>query len=325
MKSFRALLFPVASAGVLALAPLVMLACNSGLIEIGGACNPADPNCGNGSGGGSGVGSGAGGSSGVGGQSSSGQGDVGGGPLCPNPSPEICDGIDNDCDGLVDENGNGLLICPNGSICINGSCQGACNPAGLDVCDGIDNDCDGAIDNGATCPDPAQQCLNGTCQPCQPNMVEACDGVDNDCDGVIDNGAFCPNGDICVNGACGGCVPAVEACDGIDNDCDGVIDNAATCPNPNDFCTNGVCGGGGCIASPEVCDGVDNNCNGLTDEQNGLLLCPGGACVNGMCTGCQPNGAEVCDGTDNNCDGVVDNGATCPNPNQICLNGACSP
>lgn len=122
-----------------------------------------------------------------------------GGPVCA-PAPESCDGLDNDCDGLVDEG------CP---VCA------------LELCDGLDNDCDGQVDEG--CP---------VCAP-QP---ELCDGVDNDCDGVVDEGcALCVlaqevcngadnNCDALVDEGCPSCVPAPDVCDGVDNDCDFVVD-----------------------------------------------------------------------------------------------------
>ena len=91
------------------------------------------------------------------------------------PTPEVCDGNDNDCDGDVDERwASGSNAC--------GFCDGT------EVCDGADNDCDGLVDEHVA----------NKCGDCGPNPVEVCDGLDNDCDGVIDNG---------VTNACGTCPP----------------------------------------------------------------------------------------------------------------------
>ena len=111
---------------------------------------------------------------------------------CGDVPEEVCDGVDNDCDGQTDED-------------VTNAC-GACGAVGDEVCDGLDDDCDGQIDEGV---------LNA-CGQCGDAPEEICDGQDNDCDGQIDEGAF---------NACGECGdPPEEVCDLEDNDCDGVVD-----------------------------------------------------------------------------------------------------
>ena len=82
------------------------------------------------------------------------------------PRTEICNGLDDDCDGTTDENP------------ADGNACGTCGRPPPEVCDGIDNDCDGALDEG----------VSNACGDCGPLPEEVCDEVDNDCDGLTDEG-----------------------------------------------------------------------------------------------------------------------------------------
>ena len=175
-------------------------------------------------------------------------------------APEVCNGVDDNCDGGVDENlamqTCGLGICANTVLGCDGGVVIECLPldvAGEEVCDGLDNNCDGEVDEGfgtstcgqGVCAVEAPNCLGGAPNACVPLDIagpEKCDGQDNDCDGEIDEelGMLTCGMGVCANevaacedGAVGFCQPLAnggdETCDELDNDCDGLTDEGSAC------------------------------------------------------------------------------------------------
>lgn len=148
---------------------------------------------------------------------------------------EVCNGIDDDCDGQVDEDlevtthyedsdGDGygsffgatvMAKCPPPGYAPNAT---DCNdraplvhPDAVEICNLIDDDCDGRVDEGVRpvcgvglCAREAPTCDPSTCTPGEPS-VEVCNALDDDCDGQVDeDDDLCGPGAVCINGQCVG-------------------------------------------------------------------------------------------------------------------------
>jgi hypothetical protein len=267
-------------------------------------------------------------------------------------SDTTCNGVDDDCDGLTDEEfvgavtacGDGVCASTGREVCENGDIRDTCREkpklAQTDTtCNNVDDDCDGDIDDDfinapTTCgigdcgSTGSLQCTNGavsdTCRP-GTGTPEVCDNRDNDCDGLVD--AADPNmlRIACDKqfGVCSGSIRPANLC---------VLGDWVACPDtvyaahsPN-------------YALTDLCDNFDNDCdNVLNDDfvsqttncgvgecaRTGRTECTAGQVVN-TCQAGAPT-AELCDNKDNDCDGLLDGAdpnlvlVPCEKQNGVCV------
>jgi N-acetylmuramoyl-L-alanine amidase len=117
-------------------------------------------------------------------------------------APEIGDGVDNDCDGEVDEDLDDGDDDDDGYSEADGDCDddnANVHPGATEVANHIDDDCDGLVDEGTEVYDDdgdGYTELGGDCDDADPEVYptapdDNCDGVDNDCDGVADDAPVC--------------------------------------------------------------------------------------------------------------------------------------
>jgi hypothetical protein len=164
-------------------------------------------------------------------------------------APEVCDGVDNDCDGMIDDqdsnvsssvlyyydgdgdeygtfkgSGNVVAVCflpPEGYVPDGGDCDDtdvAINPEAAELCDGVVNDCDEQVDENITFVAwYVDTDGDGYGEPSSDPRME-CIRMQ---DGYSGAGVDCDDSDPGVNPY------SIELCDQVDNNCDGIVDTDA--------------------------------------------------------------------------------------------------
>lgn len=185
------------------------------------------------------------------------------------PEPEVCNGFDDNCNGVADEtNGSSCMDYSTCSMVPRNVCDPLCDAPPVDVCDGRDNDCDGQIDEpfhgylGQTCGQGLGACHSQGVYVCAenggvtcsapilpPDAEETCgDNIDNNCNGLTDETPC-----SCVDGTVQECGPPTEV---------------GQCRRGTQTCVNGRFSSCADAIFPgtETCNGLDDDCDGYSDE-----------------------------------------------------------
>jgi MYXO-CTERM domain-containing protein len=174
-------------------------------------------------------------------------------------SAEVCDGLDNDCNGMVDDN----APCPNNQVCDRGTCVPPCSNTEFPCAP------------GDTCND-AKLCVEKACENVTCDVGKTCKG--GVCAGPCD-GVKCPGGQVCRVGRC------VDPCGDVTCDADRVCEGGVCVP---------ACKCAGCAAG-KTCDGsghcLDSGCVGKTCGTT--ELCAAGTCTD-KCAGATCPTGQLC-------------------------------
>lgn len=252
---------------------------------------------------------------------------------------ETCDGVDEDCDEVIDDHTSCFDDDEDGVTEDEGDCNDgndAVYPGAVEAEDYLDNDCDGVADDGTNLFDDDYDGwseANGDCDDGNANIYpyapEIIDGLDGDCDGTVDDGtnAYDDDGDgwseafgDCDDASASIYPGAEESLDLVDNDCDGTADETTTAfDDDRDGWSDdeGDCDDGNREVYPsaaEVPNSIDDDCDDLIDEGTSAYDDDDdgyseemGDCDDGD-PGSSPDAVEECDGADSDCDGLATDG-----------------
>jgi hypothetical protein len=225
------------------------------------------------------------------------------------PAAESCNGIDDDCDGDVDEpalvEGKLLELCDDNNDCTEDSCTGTegCKNTTLDS---------GSCDDDNPCT-IADHCVQGTCtgtpvechddNPCTDDVCTATGGCEFPVNAATcDDGTPCTLADQCVEGVC----------KGIEMPCECQVDGDCAALEDGDLC-NGTL----------VCDTGSLPYECVVDPAN-VVVCPAPQGENAFClqAACDP-GTGTCSFIPNHEGFLCDNGDACT-VNDKCIEGVCT-
>ena len=227
-------------------------------------------------------------------------------PLIYPGAPERCNGLDDNCNGMVDENvtlpfyrdndndGYGdpndqIMACspPEGYVSNPNDCDDTnamIHPGGTESCNGMDDDCDGAIDEEVMSQFYADLDQDG--YGAIENSIYACVAPG----GYVSNAEDCDDDDATVHPG------AAEVCNESDDDCDGLIDEEVMNTLYEDADGDGYGNPAHVIQDCGRVEGYVENALDCDDQNNQI----------------HPGASEVCNELDDNCNGLVDEGVQLP-------------